>query len=112
MSYTSGIGDQLTGNAIIPSKAQPVAPADTSGIAADKDEVLSSTVGHADEAALSSAGDFVFQSLKASDTRTARVLSLQQAITAGNYTVSSLDVANKIIQSLLNNDGMDKLRLT
>ena len=101
MSYTSGIGDQQTGNAIIPSKTQPVAAVDTSGIVADKDKVLNSTVGHADEADVSSTGGFVFQSLKASDTRTARVLSLQQAITAGSYTVPSLDVANKIIQSLL-----------
>jgi negative regulator of flagellin synthesis FlgM len=101
MSYTSGIGGQQIGNAITPSKAQPVVPVDTSGIVADKYEVLSSTVGHADEAALSSTGGIVFQSLEASDTRTARVLSLQQTIAAGSYTVSSLDVANKIIQSLL-----------
>lgn len=101
MSYTSGIGGQQTGNAITPSKAQPVVPVDTSGIVADKYEVTSSTVGHADEAALSSTGGLVFQSLEASDTRTARVASLQEAIATGSYTVSSSDVANKIIQSLL-----------
>jgi anti-sigma28 factor (negative regulator of flagellin synthesis) len=101
MSYTSGIGGQQAGNALTPSGAQPVVPVDTSGIVADKYEALSSTVEHADEAALSSTGGLVFQSLEASDTRTARVLSLEEAIAAGSYTVSSLDVANKIIQSLL-----------
>jgi flagellar biosynthesis anti-sigma factor FlgM len=35
------------------------------------------------------------------DIRSAKVASLQQAIAAGNYSVSSSDVADKIIESLL-----------
>jgi anti-sigma28 factor (negative regulator of flagellin synthesis) len=101
MSYTSGIGGQQTGNAITPSGAQSVVSVDTSGIAADKHEVLSVTVAHVDETAVSSTGGLVLQALEASDTRTAKVLSLQEAIAVGSYTVSSSDVANKIIQSLL-----------
>jgi negative regulator of flagellin synthesis FlgM len=101
MSYTSGIGSQQRGNAITPSGAQPVVSVDTSGIAADKPEVLSTTVVHDDETAVSSTGGLVLQALEASDTRTAKVLSLQEAIAGGSYTVSSSDVANKIIQSLL-----------
>ena len=41
------------------------------------------------------------QALEGSDTRSAKVASLQQAIAAGTYNVSSSDVADKIIQSLL-----------
>ncbi|WP_353062049.1 flagellar biosynthesis anti-sigma factor FlgM [Tunturibacter psychrotolerans] len=101
MSYTSGIGGQQTGNAITPSGTQPVVSVDTSGIAADKHEVLSASMAHVDETAVSSTGGLVLQALEASDTRTAKVLSLQEAIAVGSYTVSSSDVANKIIQSLL-----------
>ena len=101
MSYTSGIGGQQAGNAITPSGTQPVVSADTSGIAADKREVLSATVVHDDETAVSSTGGLVLQALEASDTRTAKVLSLQGAIAVGSYAISSSDVANKIIQSLL-----------
>jgi anti-sigma28 factor (negative regulator of flagellin synthesis) len=101
MSYTSGIGSQLPGNAITSSGEQPVVSVDAPGIVADKYEVVSATVGHADETSVSSAGGLVSQALEASDTRTAKVLSLQEAISVGSYTVSSSDVASKIIQSLL-----------
>jgi len=101
MSYTSGIGGQRTDNAITPSGAQPVVSVDTSGIAAKKHQVLSATAIHDDETAVSSTGGLVLQALEASDTRTAKVLSLQEAIAVGSYTVSSSDVADKIVQSLL-----------
>jgi anti-sigma28 factor (negative regulator of flagellin synthesis) len=101
MSYTSGIGGQQAGNAITPSGEQPVVSVDAPGIVADKHEAVSTSVGHADETAVSSTGGLVFQSLETSDTRTAKVLSLQEAIAVGSYTVSSSDVANKIMQSLL-----------
>jgi negative regulator of flagellin synthesis FlgM len=55
----------------------------------------------ADQTSLSSTADLVAQALEGSDTRSAKVASLQQAISAGNYNVSSSDVADKIIQSLL-----------
>jgi len=101
MSYTNGISGQQTGNAITPSGAQSVVSVDTSGTAADKHEVLSATVVHDDETAVSSTGGLVLQALEESDTRPAKVLSLQEAIAVGSYTVSSSDVADKIIQSLL-----------
>ena len=101
MSYTNGIGGQQTGNAITPSGAQPVVSVDTSGTAADKHEVLSATVVHVDETAVSSTGGLVLQALEESDTRTAKVSSLQESIAAGSYSFSSSEVANKIIQSLL-----------
>jgi negative regulator of flagellin synthesis FlgM len=101
MSYTSGIGGQQTANAVAPSEAQGVITVNAPGTVADKSEVLSASVGHADETALSSTGGLVLQSLGASDTRTAKVSSLQEAIAAGRYAVSSSDVADKIMQSLL-----------
>jgi negative regulator of flagellin synthesis FlgM len=101
MSYTSGIGSQQSTNAITQFETQPVVTVNASGTVADKSEALSASVVHADETALSSTGGLVFQSLGDSDTRTVKVSSLQEAIAAGTYTVSSSDVADKIIQSLL-----------
>ena len=101
MTYTSGIGSQQNINAITPVEAQPVVPVNASGAATAKYELLGATVGHADETALSSTGDLISQSLEASDARTAKVLSLQFAINAESYKVSSSDVADKIIQSLM-----------
>ena len=54
-------------------------------------------VEHADQTNFSSAA----QALDGSDIRSAKVSALQQAIAAGSYSVSSSDVADKIIQSLL-----------
>jgi negative regulator of flagellin synthesis FlgM len=58
-------------------------------------------VEHGDQTDLSSTGAVVAQVLEGSDVRTDRVAALQQAIAAGDYNVSSSDVADKIIQSLL-----------
>jgi negative regulator of flagellin synthesis FlgM len=58
-------------------------------------------VERVDQTNLSSTGGLVAQALESSDTRSAKVASLQQAIAAGSYSVSSSDVADKIIQSLL-----------
>jgi negative regulator of flagellin synthesis FlgM len=58
-------------------------------------------VQHGDLADLSSTGGLVAQALGDSDVRTEKVAALQQAIAAGEYSVSSSDVADKIIQSLL-----------
>jgi flagellar biosynthesis anti-sigma factor FlgM len=41
------------------------------------------------------------QALEGSDVRFAKVTALQQAIAAGNYKVSSADVAEKMVDSLL-----------
>jgi negative regulator of flagellin synthesis FlgM len=101
MSYTSGIGGQQTANAVTPPEAQPVVTVNAPRAVADKSELLSENLGHADETALSSTGGLVLKSLGDSDTRTAKVSSLQEAIAAGRYTVSSSDVADKIVQSLL-----------
>lgn len=54
-----------------------------------------------DQAKLSSIGGLVSQALGGSDVRMDKVVKLQQAITSGSYSVSSSDVAEKMIDSLL-----------
>ena len=102
MTYASGINSlQEAINSITPSEAKPAAQVSAS------DSVSKATTGsianleHVDQTNLSSTGGLVAQALATSDTRSAKVASLQQAISAGNYSVSSTDVADKIIQSLL-----------
>jgi negative regulator of flagellin synthesis FlgM len=101
MSYASGIGSsQQAINSTTPPEAKPPIQANPSnGIA--KGGEGSVDVRHADQANLSSTGGLVAQALESSDARLAKVASLQQAIASGNYSVSSSDVADKIIQSLL-----------
>ena len=94
MSYASGIGSlQQAINSISSAETKPAATA----ITPDGD----ASVEHTDEANLSSAGGIVAQALEGSDVRTAKVAALQQAIADGSYNVSSSDVAEKMIQSLL-----------
>jgi negative regulator of flagellin synthesis FlgM len=95
MSFASGI-DGL--QQIMSSSTPRVAQADKAGSAAIANEVSTANV---DQANVSPAGNFIAQALEGSDTRSAKVASLQQAIAAGNYNVSSADVANKIIEGLL-----------
>jgi negative regulator of flagellin synthesis FlgM len=97
MSYANGIGGpQQVPNAVATTAAselqQPASAATTAS---------SSNVQHADQTSLSAAGGLVSQALEGSDVRSSKVASIQQAIAAGTYNVSSSDVADKIIQSLL-----------
>jgi negative regulator of flagellin synthesis FlgM len=97
MSYASGIGSlQQAINSIKPSEAKPASASD--GLI---NEPSIASVEHADQANLSSTGGLVAQALEGSDIRATKVASLQQAIATGTYNVSSSDVADKIIQSLL-----------
>ena len=96
MSYTSGInGLQQTIN------SRPVTHVSAPDNVSTASEGSIANVAQVDQATLSSTGGLVAQALEGSDTRSAKVASLQQAIAAGNYSVSSSDVADKIIQSLL-----------
>jgi negative regulator of flagellin synthesis FlgM len=101
MSYVNGIGNpQQALNSITSPVATPELKAPASTDAANE-SAASANVEHTDQMNLSSAGGLVAQALESSDTRTAKVASLQQAISAGTYSVSSSDVADKIIQSLV-----------
>jgi|ERR1700677_2567292 negative regulator of flagellin synthesis FlgM len=102
MSSVSGINNlQHTIGSVTPSEAKPAIAANASANRASGDESSIPSAERADQASLSSTGGMVAQALESSDTRPAKVASLQQAIAAGNYNVSSTDVADKIIQSLL-----------
>ena len=96
MSYASGIGSAETAiNSITPSEAKPSVQTNASSGTINAQPIAT------DQTNLSSTGGLVAQALEGSDTRSAKVASLQQAISAGSYNVSSLDVADKIIQSLV-----------
>jgi negative regulator of flagellin synthesis FlgM len=97
MSYASGIGGlQQPINSISSPETKPAVPA----ITTNGDDLVAS-VEHTDEANLSSAGGIVAQALEGSDVRTTKVAALQQAIADGSYNVASSDVAEKMIETLL-----------
>lgn len=98
MSYTNGVGglQQLLGS-MTPTTAEPANHPSRSGATA----APSSAANHADQTSLSSASGLIAQALDGSDTRAAKVAALQRAIVSGTYNVSSADVADKMIQSLL-----------
>jgi len=101
MSYTDGVGSlqQLIGS-ITSTITQPVEPANPQSRSAAA--ITHSDGGaRADQTNLSSAGGLIAHALEGSDTRAEKVAALQQAIASGNYSVSSADVAGKMIQSLL-----------
>jgi negative regulator of flagellin synthesis FlgM len=102
MSFSNGIGSlQQTTNPIAPTERKPAIQTSVSESVANQNEVQISNVEHADQTNLSSTAGIVAQVLESSDVRSAKVASLQQAIAAGTYSVSSSDVADKIIRSLL-----------
>jgi flagellar biosynthesis anti-sigma factor FlgM len=102
MSYTSGIASlQRTINSITPTEAKPTIQTGVPESAANQNQVPISAVAHADKTDLSSTAGLVAQAFKNSDVRATKVASLQEAIAAGAYSVSSSDVADKIMQSLL-----------
>jgi negative regulator of flagellin synthesis FlgM len=102
MSFTNGIGDLKQA---LSSITQAATTTETQQVGSAKENGSSPTgaarVPQADEARLSSTGGLIAQSLEGSDVRTAKVEALQQAIANGTYSVSSSDVADKLIQSLL-----------
>jgi negative regulator of flagellin synthesis FlgM len=54
-----------------------------------------------DQTVVSSTGDAMLQAMGSSDVRADKVASLQMAIANGTYSVSSSDVADKLIGSML-----------
>jgi negative regulator of flagellin synthesis FlgM len=102
MSFASGIGSlQQTISPSASADIKPVVKADRSEGVAPANGASNENGGNFDQANLSSAGGVVAQALAGSDTRYAKVAAVQQAIAAGSYSVSSSDVADKMIQSLL-----------
>jgi flagellar biosynthesis anti-sigma factor FlgM len=56
---------------------------------------------NSDQTIVSSTGGAMLQAMSASDVRTDKVASLQAAIANGSYNVSSQDVAQKLVDSML-----------
>jgi negative regulator of flagellin synthesis FlgM len=102
MGFTSGIGSlQQAISSTAPSEAKSAAHVSAADSVAKDGAASIASVVHTDQANLSSAGGLVAQALEGSDTRAGKVADLQEAIAAGTYSVSSSDVADKIIRSLL-----------
>ena len=100
MSYTNGIGNlQQALSSIAPT--QPASQATESTEASQQRSAAAAPAKQADQTNLSSAGGVIAHALEGSDVRSDKVAALQQAIASGSYNVSSLDVAGKMIDSLL-----------
>jgi negative regulator of flagellin synthesis FlgM len=97
MSYTNGIGNlQQALSSIASTKpATDAATSETNGSASIQPTVRE------DQASLSSTSGIMAQALEGSDARSTKVAALQQAIASGSYNVSSSDVAEKVIDSLM-----------
>jgi negative regulator of flagellin synthesis FlgM len=97
MSYSNGIGDWKTSSPITPAPASETRQANNQARAT---ETKQAGTTQADETKLSSTGGLIAQALAGSDVRSAKVEALQKAIADGSYSVSSSDVADKLIQTL------------
>ncbi|HEU5341409.1 flagellar biosynthesis anti-sigma factor FlgM [Edaphobacter sp.] len=99
MSHTDGIGSlqQTTGSI---SATKPTQQA-TNAVANTRQNGESGAV-RTDHAELSSTGELISKALEHSDVRMDNVQALQQAIASGTYHVSSSDVADKLIETLMN----------
>jgi flagellar biosynthesis anti-sigma factor FlgM len=64
--------------------------------------VGSDSLLNSDQTVVSSTGGAMLQAMGTSDVRADKVASLQTAIANGAYSVSSADVAGKMISSMLN----------
>lgn len=96
MSYTNGIGDwKQIQNAVTPASTTESRPV-TSAKASEKTSSIQT-----DKTQLSSTSELLVNGLEGSDVRTSKVEALQKAIADGSYKVSSGDVADKLIQTLL-----------
>jgi negative regulator of flagellin synthesis FlgM len=94
MTYSNGIGDW--------KGLPPTAPAPAENRSAEVQKPTASThPPQTDAATLSPAGNLIAQALHGSDVRTEKVERIRQSIADGTYNVSSADVAEKMIQSLL-----------
>lgn len=101
MSYANGVGTMQQ----VLSSITPATTATTESTNASDQRTASvtgtSSANHADQTSLSSVGGMIAHALEGSDVRSDKVGALQQAIASGTYHVSSADVADKIIHSLL-----------
>jgi negative regulator of flagellin synthesis FlgM len=108
LSYTNGITNAQQGfdavEAAVTASTNRAAKTEQSSAALVSGSVQagSSSASAVDQASLSTTSGVMAQALTASDdVRTEKVAALQQSIAAGTYNVSSSDVADKLINALL-----------
>ena len=105
MSYTDGIGNlqQIISSLATPETraSQTNSTQETATTTPATSASAAPTAQKADQASLSATSSVISQALSSDDVRTEKVAALQQAIAAGSYNVSSSDVADKLIQSVL-----------
>ena len=102
MSYTNGIGNvQQVLSSLTPAATTPASQAGEAAKAAKPHLTASVSAQQADQTNLSSTSGVIAHALEGSDVRMEKVASLQQAIASGSYSVSSSDVAGKMVDSLL-----------
>jgi negative regulator of flagellin synthesis FlgM len=97
MSSTNGIGSLRTVvNSIVTGETKST-QTQSNSTAARTNTAATST----DQANFSPTGSLIAQALSSDDVRADKVAALREAIASGSYKVSSFDVADKLIQSLL-----------
>ena len=103
MSVTNGIGSLPGGAVQVSPASQTAATGKEQQIKAAPASVhaASKAGGGSDQTSISSTSELLSAALSGSDVRLEKVLPLQHAIANGTYNVSSQDVAEKVITSLL-----------
>jgi negative regulator of flagellin synthesis FlgM len=101
MMNTNGIGNLQNSLLQQTSTVQKTTTDQDAALATDKAAHANAPALSSDQTSLSPASTLLAQALTTSDVRTDKVASLQQAISSGSYHVSSSDVADKMMQSLL-----------
>jgi negative regulator of flagellin synthesis FlgM len=103
MSISNGIGN-------LQGLSNPVTPASATVQTGKEEQIKSSvplapgvtkTSGVTDQTVISSTSELLTRALSGSDVRVDKIQPLQTAIASGTYQVSSSDVADKLINSLL-----------
>jgi negative regulator of flagellin synthesis FlgM len=100
MSYTNDISAAQQLSTLMTTPA--TAPRSQANVPVQSGVSVSGSNGLSDDqTSFSTAASLIAQPSGESDVRSERVSALQQAISAGTYNVSSSDVADKLIQTLV-----------
>jgi negative regulator of flagellin synthesis FlgM len=76
-------------------------PVTYKGAATNEPVAASKSNSATDQTSLSAASTLLVRALRTPDVRTEKVATLQAALAAGTYNVSSADVADKLVETLL-----------